>query len=169
MPPDSLLEMRCHALPFITSGTYTCTNGVLLDSRCDYSCSSGYHLEGDRSRICMEDGRWSGGEPVCVGKCWSLPVVLLQRTSLALCPLQKAFSLAAKGGTLGTGLTKQSLPLESGLTSFIEHLELHLLPTQWCGIVSWVPSREGRGPTSQHLISDLGRHRSPQDPLSSLP
>ncbi|XP_064430409.1 sushi repeat-containing protein SRPX2 isoform X2 [Mirounga angustirostris] len=59
-------EMRCHALPFITSGTYTCTNGVLLDSRCDYSCASGYHLEGDRSRICMEDGRWSGGEPVCV-------------------------------------------------------------------------------------------------------
>ena len=133
-------------MPFITSGTYTCTNGVLLDSRCDYSCSSGYHLEGDRSRICMEDGRWSGGEPVCVGKCWSLPVVLLQRASLALCPLQKAFPLAAKDGTLGTGLTKQSLPLESGLTSFIEHLELPLLPTQWCGIVSWVPSREGRDP-----------------------
>ncbi|XP_006528669.1 sushi repeat-containing protein SRPX2 isoform X1 [Mus musculus] len=59
-------EIRCHTLPFITSGTYTCTNGMLLDSRCDYSCSSGYHLEGDRSRICMEDGRWSGGEPVCV-------------------------------------------------------------------------------------------------------
>lgn len=59
-------QMRCHTLPFITSGTYTCTNGMLLDSRCDYSCSSGYHLEGDRSRICMEDGRWSGGEPVCV-------------------------------------------------------------------------------------------------------
>ncbi|KAF6091549.1 sushi repeat containing protein X-linked 2 [Phyllostomus discolor] len=59
-------QMRCHTLPFITSGTYTCTNGVLLDSCCDYSCSSGYHLEGDRSRICMEDGQWSGGEPVCV-------------------------------------------------------------------------------------------------------
>ncbi|XP_044091330.1 sushi repeat-containing protein SRPX2 [Neovison vison] len=59
-------QMRCHVLPFITSGTYTCTNGVLLDSRCDYSCASGYHLEGDRSRICMEDGRWSGGDPVCV-------------------------------------------------------------------------------------------------------
>ncbi|XP_036893281.1 sushi repeat-containing protein SRPX2 [Sturnira hondurensis] len=59
-------QMRCHTLPFITSGTYICTNGVLLDSRCDYSCSSGYHLEGDRSRICMEDGQWSGGEPVCV-------------------------------------------------------------------------------------------------------
>ncbi|XP_025789590.1 sushi repeat-containing protein SRPX2 [Puma concolor] len=66
LPLGSLLEVRCHALPFITSGTYTCTNGVLLDSRCDYSCSSGYHLEGDHSRICMEDGRWSGGEPVCV-------------------------------------------------------------------------------------------------------
>ncbi|XP_004643388.1 sushi repeat-containing protein SRPX2 [Octodon degus] len=59
-------QIRCHALPFITSGTYTCTNGVLLDSRCDYSCSRGFHLEGDRSRICMEDGRWSGGEPICV-------------------------------------------------------------------------------------------------------
>ncbi|XP_049622879.1 sushi repeat-containing protein SRPX2 [Suncus etruscus] len=59
-------QVRCHALQLITSGTYSCTNGVLLNSQCDYTCLRGYHLEGDHSRICMEDGKWSGGEPVCV-------------------------------------------------------------------------------------------------------
>uniref|UniRef100_A0A8C0HQP6 Sushi repeat-containing protein SRPX2 n=1 Tax=Buteo japonicus TaxID=224669 RepID=A0A8C0HQP6_9AVES len=31
-------------------------------------CLPGYQLEGDRSRVCMEDGRWSGSEPICPPK-----------------------------------------------------------------------------------------------------
>lgn len=139
MPLGSLLEMRCHALPFITSGTYTCTNGVLLDSRCDYSCSSGYHLEGDRSRICMEDGRWSGGEPVCVGKWWSLPCVLLQRATGIIATedgefsSQKAVLLAMRVAPWAQAQQSDHFPWSwASCPSFTEHLEprVHLFPTQ---------------------------------------
>lgn len=64
----SIPEIRCHVLPAVLRGTYVCSAGVQMDSRCDYTCLPGYQLEGDRSRICMEDGRWSGSEPICVGK-----------------------------------------------------------------------------------------------------
>ncbi|XP_009880082.1 PREDICTED: sushi repeat-containing protein SRPX2 [Charadrius vociferus] len=59
-------EIRCHVLPAVLRGSYVCSAGVQMDSRCDYTCLPGYQLEGDRSRICMEDGRWSGSEPICV-------------------------------------------------------------------------------------------------------
>uniref|UniRef100_A0A663MNZ0 Sushi repeat-containing protein SRPX2 n=1 Tax=Athene cunicularia TaxID=194338 RepID=A0A663MNZ0_ATHCN len=50
----------------VLRGSYVCSAGVQMDSRCDYTCLPGYQLEGDRSRICMEDGRWSGSEPIYV-------------------------------------------------------------------------------------------------------
>ncbi|XP_053130386.1 sushi repeat-containing protein SRPX2 isoform X2 [Hemicordylus capensis] len=59
-------QVRCHALATVHHGAFQCSNGVKLDSHCDYSCRPGYHLEGDRSRVCLEDGHWSGGEPICV-------------------------------------------------------------------------------------------------------
>ncbi|XP_069799162.1 sushi repeat-containing protein SRPX2 isoform X3 [Dendropsophus ebraccatus] len=58
--------IRCHVLPAIPNGWYRCLSGVYEGSRCDYSCSPGYQIEGDHSRVCMEDGLWSGGEPICV-------------------------------------------------------------------------------------------------------
>uniref|UniRef100_A0A8D2L4N3 Sushi repeat-containing protein SRPX2 n=1 Tax=Varanus komodoensis TaxID=61221 RepID=A0A8D2L4N3_VARKO len=61
-------QIRCHTLPAIHHGSYQCSDGVKVDSHCDYTCQPGYHLEGDRSRMCMDDGRWSGGDPICVGK-----------------------------------------------------------------------------------------------------
>ncbi|NXD07609.1 SRPX2 protein, partial [Nothocercus nigrocapillus] len=59
-------QIRCPVLPGLLRGSYACSAGVQMDSRCDYTCLPGYQLEGDRSRTCMEDGRWSGSEPVCV-------------------------------------------------------------------------------------------------------
>ncbi|XP_078544581.1 sushi repeat-containing protein SRPX2 isoform X2 [Lissotriton helveticus] len=59
-------SIRCRVLPAIPNGAYQCSASVFQDSRCDYTCFPGYHLEGDRNRICMENGRWSGLEPVCV-------------------------------------------------------------------------------------------------------
>ncbi|XP_069469059.1 sushi repeat-containing protein SRPX2 isoform X3 [Ambystoma mexicanum] len=58
--------IRCRTLPAIPNGSYQCSSSVFLDSRCDYTCLPGYHMEGDRNRVCMENGRWSGNEPVCV-------------------------------------------------------------------------------------------------------
>uniref|UniRef100_A0A8C3ED52 Sushi repeat-containing protein SRPX2 n=1 Tax=Corvus moneduloides TaxID=1196302 RepID=A0A8C3ED52_CORMO len=62
----SIPEIRCHVLPAVLRGSYVCSAGVQMDSRCDYTCLPGYQLEGDRSRVCMEDGHWSGSEPICV-------------------------------------------------------------------------------------------------------
>ncbi|XP_043913452.1 sushi repeat-containing protein SRPX2 isoform X2 [Protopterus annectens] len=59
-------EIRCHTLQPVMHASYQCSNGVRLDSRCDYTCSPGYIIEGHRSRVCMEDGKWSGKESICV-------------------------------------------------------------------------------------------------------
>ncbi|XP_060612364.2 sushi repeat-containing protein SRPX2 isoform X1 [Anolis sagrei] len=59
-------QIRCHTLPSVYHGSYQCSDGAKVDSHCDYTCRPGYSLEGDRSRVCMEDGHWSGGEPICV-------------------------------------------------------------------------------------------------------
>ncbi|XP_040428862.1 sushi repeat-containing protein SRPX2 isoform X2 [Cygnus olor] len=64
-------QIRCHVLPAVLRGSYVCSAGVQMDSRCDYTCLPGYQLEGDRSRTCMEDGRWSGSEPICVPQAYS--------------------------------------------------------------------------------------------------
>lgn len=58
-------KVRCHVLPLIDYGMYSCTRGFLMDSRCDYTCLEGYQIEGDRFRVCQEDGKWSGAEPTC--------------------------------------------------------------------------------------------------------
>ncbi|KAK1163139.1 sushi repeat-containing protein SRPX2-like isoform X1 [Acipenser oxyrinchus oxyrinchus] len=59
-------QIRCHVLPAVTYGSYSCSMSVAVDSRCDYLCAPGYQLEGDRSRICLEEAHWSGTEPSCV-------------------------------------------------------------------------------------------------------
>ncbi|XP_058010538.1 sushi repeat-containing protein SRPX2 isoform X5 [Ahaetulla prasina] len=66
VPAPDYQEIRCHTLPALQHGSYQCSNGVKVDSHCHYSCQLGYHLEGDRSRVCMEEGRWSGSVPICV-------------------------------------------------------------------------------------------------------
>ncbi|XP_051945190.1 sushi repeat-containing protein SRPX2-like isoform X1 [Xyrauchen texanus] len=58
-------KIRCHVLPLIDHSTYSCTHGFVADSRCDYTCYEGYQIEGDRYRMCQEDGKWSGTEPTC--------------------------------------------------------------------------------------------------------
>ncbi|KAG2464183.1 SRPX2 protein, partial [Polypterus senegalus] len=59
-------KIRCPVLPAVAHGLYKCTVSVAVDSRCDYTCAPGYQLEGDRSRTCLEEARWSGTEPICV-------------------------------------------------------------------------------------------------------
>ncbi|XP_030064747.1 sushi repeat-containing protein SRPX2 [Microcaecilia unicolor] len=59
-------RIRCYVLPALPNGSYYCSIGVHVDSRCDYTCAPGYVIEGDRSRTCTEDGKWSGTEPICV-------------------------------------------------------------------------------------------------------
>ncbi|MEQ2184862.1 hypothetical protein GOODEAATRI_012364, partial [Goodea atripinnis] len=60
--------IRCHVLPLIPQGRYTCTHGFFVDSRCDFTCSPGYRIEGEHSRTCQHGGSWSGVQPVCSGR-----------------------------------------------------------------------------------------------------
>ena len=43
------------------------TNGTGLGSSALYSCSAGYELENDTTRICQPNGLWSNSEPSCLG------------------------------------------------------------------------------------------------------
>uniref|UniRef100_A0A673GJA2 Sushi repeat-containing protein SRPX2 n=1 Tax=Sinocyclocheilus rhinocerous TaxID=307959 RepID=A0A673GJA2_9TELE len=60
-------KIRCHVLPLIDHSMYSCTRGFVVDSRCDNNCYEGYQIEGDRYRMCQEEGTWSGTEPTCAG------------------------------------------------------------------------------------------------------
>lgn len=59
--------MDCGALAEIANGQLTYTNGTThLGSEVAYSCSQNYRLEGSfASRICTEEGKWSGVAPQC--------------------------------------------------------------------------------------------------------
>ncbi|TRY88773.1 hypothetical protein DNTS_014995 [Danionella cerebrum] len=61
-------KTRCRVLPLIDHGMYSCSRGLVVDSRCDYSCYEGYEMEGDQYRMCQEDGKWSGREPTCADR-----------------------------------------------------------------------------------------------------
>lgn len=58
-------RIRCHVLPLIPHGRYTCTHGFMVDSRCDFTCDRGYRIEGQHSRTCQRRGSWSGVQPEC--------------------------------------------------------------------------------------------------------
>ncbi|XP_029368118.1 sushi repeat-containing protein SRPX2 [Echeneis naucrates] len=57
--------MRCHVLPLIPHGRYTCTRGFMVDSRCEFTCDAGYRIEGEHSRLCQHGASWSGAQPFC--------------------------------------------------------------------------------------------------------
>ncbi|XP_076005161.1 sushi repeat-containing protein SRPX2 [Genypterus blacodes] len=57
---------RCHVLPLIPHGRYSCNHGFLVNSRCDFTCRPGYILQGQHSlRICLHSGLWTSVQPVC--------------------------------------------------------------------------------------------------------
>ncbi|XP_077434231.1 sushi repeat-containing protein SRPX2 [Vanacampus margaritifer] len=58
-------KMRCSVLPLIPHGRYTCTQGFVVDSRCDFTCTPGHRIEGEHSRTCQHGGTWSGAQPIC--------------------------------------------------------------------------------------------------------
>ena len=42
--------------------------GNTFGSQANYSCSEGYVLNGNSTRMCQADGQWSGSEPRCEGQ-----------------------------------------------------------------------------------------------------
>ena len=57
--------MNCKSLSNPDNGEVKMTNGTQLGSEAIYSCSPGYRLAGDATRICGVDENWSGSPPDC--------------------------------------------------------------------------------------------------------
>lgn len=71
----SAFLLHCHPSPGITCPVLSNpANGqVLVDSRvfgsvAIYVCDDGFVLVGEGTRVCSENGQWSGTEPQCEGK-----------------------------------------------------------------------------------------------------
>ena len=54
----------CGALFDIDNGRVE-LNGQFVGAIANYSCVTGYLLEGNERRTCQLDGEWSGQEPSC--------------------------------------------------------------------------------------------------------
>ena len=58
------LAVKCLELPDIANGGVTWT-GLSAGNVANYTCTSGYELVGSPTRLCGDDGTWSGDEPFC--------------------------------------------------------------------------------------------------------
>lgn len=61
-------EKRCPTLAMPANGGFKCVDGAYFNSRCEYYCSPGYTLKGERTVTCMDTKTWSGPPASCVGK-----------------------------------------------------------------------------------------------------
>lgn len=64
----SFTEKRCPTLTMPANGGFKCVDGAYFNSRCEYYCSPGYTLKGERTVTCMDNKAWSGRPASCVGK-----------------------------------------------------------------------------------------------------
>lgn len=62
------LEKRCPTLAMPANGGFKCIDGAYFNSRCEYYCSPGYTMKGERMVTCMDNKAWSGQPAFCVGK-----------------------------------------------------------------------------------------------------
>ncbi|XP_026769040.3 sushi repeat-containing protein SRPX isoform X1 [Pangasianodon hypophthalmus] len=59
-------EVRCPTLAMPSNGGFKCSDGSYYNSHCQFFCSPGYILRGDRSVTCQSSRAWSGGQSVCL-------------------------------------------------------------------------------------------------------
>ncbi|XP_005995324.1 sushi repeat-containing protein SRPX isoform X2 [Latimeria chalumnae] len=59
-------QIRCPKLSMPANGGFKCTDGAYFKSRCEYFCSPGYQMKGQRVVACMDNKRWTGNQPSCV-------------------------------------------------------------------------------------------------------
>ena len=59
-------RVRCTTLPSISNGQVTFSNNIIFpETVATYSCIAGYALVGGDTRVCQENGEWSGQVPFC--------------------------------------------------------------------------------------------------------
>ncbi|XP_029459059.1 sushi repeat-containing protein SRPX isoform X2 [Rhinatrema bivittatum] len=58
-------QIRCPRLSMPLHGGFKCVDGAYFGSRCEYYCSPGYQLKGERVVSCMDNKVWSGKPASC--------------------------------------------------------------------------------------------------------
>ena len=64
---SSSAAVQCGNLSSPVNGQVN-VEGNTFGSQANYSCSEGYVLNGNSTRMCQSDGRWSGSEATCEGQ-----------------------------------------------------------------------------------------------------
>ncbi|XP_034417551.1 sushi repeat-containing protein SRPX isoform X1 [Cyclopterus lumpus] len=59
-------EIRCPKLNMPANGGYKCSDGSYFNSRCEFFCSPGFSLKGQKTATCQYSKAWSAGVPTCV-------------------------------------------------------------------------------------------------------
>ncbi|XP_048459154.1 sushi-repeat-containing protein SRPX-like [Rhincodon typus] len=62
----SCREIRCPKFSLPLHGGAKCSDGAYFNSRCEFYCTPGYQVKGQKSVVCMHNKRWSGKEPFCL-------------------------------------------------------------------------------------------------------
>ena len=66
-------RVTCPNLSNPANGQVTFSFGVSVGSTATYTCTSGYVIVGESTRVCQGDGSWSGRAPICsIVKCGGL-------------------------------------------------------------------------------------------------
>ncbi len=68
---DFLVIVECDDLSNPANGVVN-QPGNSVGTVSSYTCNGGFLLVGDETRTCQKDGEWSGNEPICECKCFSL-------------------------------------------------------------------------------------------------
>ena len=55
----------CETLDDPENGQVNVSNGAVTGAMATYACDEGFILDGPETRVCDDEGRWSGSEPEC--------------------------------------------------------------------------------------------------------
>ncbi|KAK2514926.1 Svep1 [Columba guinea] len=69
------IPVSCRPPPVLENGRVT-GEDYTFQRRTEYSCNEGFLLDGDRSRVCLANGSWSGVAPVCKAVTCPVPLPL---------------------------------------------------------------------------------------------
>lgn len=59
------LLLECEPLDTPSNGSLKYSNGMTYRSVATFSCDSGFLLDGNLERTCLEDNSWNGTNPTC--------------------------------------------------------------------------------------------------------
>ncbi|XP_068919579.1 sushi repeat-containing protein SRPX isoform X2 [Petaurus breviceps papuanus] len=59
-------QKRCPTLSMPANGGFKCIDGAYFNSRCEYYCTPGYTLKGERTVVCTDTKSWSGRPATCI-------------------------------------------------------------------------------------------------------